>query len=193
MSNFWIANFPGGVGQPSAPAYGGGGTDMLSARNPLDAKRQAAGFAPGASYPDGYLGNVGGRQNDKMAVLQNRLTPTSYQRGVHVGEKQAQSAYFWNDDMNPMMGLQRQLGAVAVDSEGAVVFATQRFAPHGNPVEMLVNDGKAGAMDSRAQEQALRDLGGDPAKNPVTQVDPARAARMQNMLPRWSGVGSGAI
>lgn len=192
-SNFWINNFPGGVGNPGAPAYGGGGTDLLSARNPLDAKRQAAGFAPGASYPDGYLGNVGGRQNDKLAILQTRLTPTSYQRGVHAGSKQPQSAYYWSDDVNPTMGLARQAQAIPVDSEGAVVFQAQRFAPTGNPVELLVNDGKTATMSDRQREQKLRELGGDPAMNPVTQVDPSRAARMANMLPRWSGVGGGAI
>lgn len=194
-SNFWIANFPGGVGQPSAPAYGGGGSaDMLTARNPLDMARMAAGFAPGASYPDGYLGTITNRESDKFtAVLQNRLTPTSYQRGVHVGDKQAQSAYYWNQDMNPTMGLERQQRAVQVDSEGAMVFQNQRFAPMGNPVEMLANDGKMATAGEREREAALRRAGGDPAKNPVTQLDPARSMRMRSMLPRWSGVGAGAI
>jgi hypothetical protein len=193
-SNFWISNFPGGVGNPAAPAYGGGGdTDMLTARNPLDAKRQAAGFAPGASYPDGYLGNVGGRQYDKLAILQTRLTSTSYQRGVHAGSKQPQSAYYWSDDVNPSMGLARQAAATPLDSEGALVFQAQRFAPTGNPVELLVNDGKTATMSDRQREAALRELGGDPSKNPVTQVDPGRAARLGNMLPRWSGVRPGAL
>ena len=193
MSNFWIANFPGGVGQPAAPAYGGGGTDMLAARDPLDAKRQAAGFAPGVSYPDGYLGNVGGRQNDKLAVLQTRLTPTSYQRGVHVGEKQPKGAYAWSQDMYPTMGLERQMRAIPTDQEGGLVFQTPRQAPTGNPVEMLVNDGKMASATTREIEKALIDRGGDPAMNPVTVVDPSRAARMQSMLPPWSGVRPGAL
>lgn len=194
-SNFWIANFPGGVGQPSAPAYGGGGADMLAARDPLDAKRQAAGFAPGASYPDGYLGNVGGRQNDKMAVLQTRLTSTSYQRGVHVGEKVPKNAYSWSADMNPTMGLERQMQAIPVDQEGGLVYQNARQSVTGNPVEMLANDGKMASATTREQEQALIDRGGDPSMNPVTQLSPTRAARMQatHMLPRWSGVGGGAI
>lgn len=192
-SNFWINNFPGGVGQPSAPAYGGGGADMLTARDPLDMKRMAAGFAPGASYPDGYLGNVGGRQFDKQAILQSRLTSTSYQRGVHAGEKQPKGAYYWSDDMNPMAGLQRQLQAVPVDIEGAMVYQTRRAVPSGDPVEMMANDGKMAGKGAREIEQALRDRGGDPAKNPVTVLDPSRAVRMGNMLPRWSGVRPGAI
>lgn len=188
-SNFWIANFPGGVGQPSAPAYGGGGTDMLAARDPLDAKRQAAGFAPGASYPDGYLGTITSRQEDKtMAVLQSRLTSTSYQRGVHAGELQPKGAYFWSEDMNPMMGLQRQQQAVLDDSEGALVWRAPRATVSGDPVEMLAHDGKFAGASAREVEQELRNRGGDPAKNPVTVVDPSRAARMSSMLPPWSGV-----
>jgi hypothetical protein len=195
MSNFWISNFPGGVGQPAAPAYGGGGTDMLAARDPLDAKRQAAGFAPGASYPDGYLGNVGGRQNDKLAVLQSRLTPTSYQRGVHVGEKQPKNAYSWSPDMNPTMGLERQMQAVPVDQEGGLVYQAPRQTVTGNPVEMLANDGKTASLSTRDQERALIARGGDPSMNPVTQLSPDRAIRMRSshMLPQWSGVGGGAI
>jgi hypothetical protein len=196
-SNFWIANFPGGVGQPSAPAYGGGGTDMMAARNPLDMKRMAAGFAPGASYPDGYLGTLTNRQGDRdiPAVLQSRLTSTSYQRGVHAGEKQPKGAYYWSEDMNPMMGLERQQQAVQVDQEGAVVWSTPRQSVTGDPVEMIANDGKLAGKTSREIEQALRDAGGDPAKNPVTQVSSSRAAQMRatHTLPAWSGVRSGAI
>lgn len=187
-SNFWIANFPGGVGQPSAPAYGGGGADMLTARDPLDMKRMAAGFAPGASYPDGYLGTITDRRSDQnSAALQSRLTSTSYQRGVHAGEKQPKGAYYWSEDMNPMMGLERQQRAVQVDQEGALVWSTPRQSVTGDPVEMLANDGKMAGKSAREIEQALRDRGGDPAKNPVTVIDPSRAARMRGMLPQWSG------
>src|ERR1700761_7497718 len=95
-ANWYVQNFPGGPGQPSAPAYGGGGSDMLTARDPLDAKRMAAGFAPGASYPDGYLGTITDRREDRdMAVLQSRLTPNSYQRGVHKGDIIPKGDYSW--------------------------------------------------------------------------------------------------
>lgn len=178
---------------PGGTVYGGGGgygsTDALTARNPLDAKRQAAGFAPGASYPDGYLGVITDRQEDKMlAVLQTRMTPNSYQRGVHKGSLVGPQAYFWNQDMDPEMGLARQAAAQAADVEGGVVLYTERFTPTGDPVEMLAHDGKTAMMNPREQEAALRSAGGDPAKNPVQVVDPARRARMAQHLPRWSGV-----
>jgi hypothetical protein len=193
MSDFWINNFPGGVGQPSAPAYGGGSTDMMAARDPLDAKRQAAGFAPGASYPDGYLGTITSRQEDKtLAVLQGRLTSTSYQRGVHAGSLQPQRAYFWSSELSPTSGLERQSEAVLTPSEGAAVWATPKFAPSGDPVEMISSDSSLANAGARELERALRERGGDPAKNPVTQVNPSRAAQMSRMLPPWSGYARGA-
>jgi hypothetical protein len=162
---------------------------MLTARDPLDAKRMAAGFAPGASYPDGYLGTITDRQEDKtLAVLQSRLTPNSYQRGVHAGEKQRQSAYFWEPSFNPGTGLQRQMAVQEVDIEGGVVMMTPRNTVSGDPVEMLAHDGKFQAASDRERDAMMRARGGDPAKNPVMQVDPSRAARMRNQLPQWSGV-----
>lgn len=187
-SNFWVNSFPASM--PGGTTVGGGGSsDILTARDPLDAKRMAAGFAPGASYPDGYLGVITDRQEDKMlAVLQTRLTPNSYQRGVHKGEVVGRNAYFWNQDMQPDMGLARQSAVQPEDVEGGVVFYTQRFAPTGDPVERLAHDGKTAMMNPREQEAALRSAGGDPAKNPVQVVDPSRRARMAHHLPSWSGV-----
>lgn len=191
-ANWWVNSFPASV--PGSPVYGGGGggygtTDAITYRNPLDGKRMAAGFAPGASYPYGYLGNITDRQEDKMlAVLQTRLTPNSYQRGVHAGEKISRQAYFWDSSMNPEMGLKRQAEFRAEDVEGGIVYFTRRFAPSGNPVEMLANDGKTAMMTPRDQEAALRAAGGDPAKNPVQVMSPSRRANMMQHLPRWSGV-----
>jgi hypothetical protein len=190
LSNFWVDSFPASV--PGGSVYGGGGygtADMLTARDRLDAQRMAAGFAPGASYPDGYLGNITDRQEDRMlGAVQTKLTSKSYQRGVHKGDVIGAQAYFWNEDMSPEMGLTRQSAAVPQDVEGGLVMMTQRFAPTGNPLEVLVNDGKTAAMNPREQEARARNLGVDPAKNPVMVTDPARAARMQQNLPRWSGV-----
>jgi hypothetical protein len=62
---------------------GEGPTSLTSSqyRDPLDAKRSAAGFAPGASYPDGYLGNITDRQNDKVFnAVKEKLSSKSYAR-----------------------------------------------------------------------------------------------------------------
>lgn len=168
--NFWVSSFPATM--PGGTVYGGGGgygTDSLTARDPLDAKRIAAGFAPGASYPDGYLSTSRtDRQEGKLAIDANRLGPGSYQRGVHKGDKVGNDAYFWDDNMNPDMGLQRQARSVPVNQEGATVLQSQRFAPTGDVPTHLVAGGRLqnpGAPES---------------------IDPVRAARMKPMLPPWS-------
>jgi hypothetical protein len=189
-SNWYVQNAYAGSasGGPSAPAFGGGGSDMLTARDPLDAKRLAAGFAPGASYPDGYLGTMTERQEDKtLAVLQTRLTSTSYQRGVHVGDIISPNHYSWLPEFNPYSGLERQMTSQAEDVEGGIVMTAPRFAPTGDPVEMLAHDGKFASASPRERDAQLSRLGGDPAKNPVTVIDPSRAARLKSSLPRWSG------
>ena len=190
-ANWWVNSFPASV--PGGAAYGGGGgydgTDVLTARDPLDAKRIAAGFAPGASWPDGYLGNITDRREDKMlAVLQTRLTSRSYQRGVHKGEVMGAQAYFWTESMNPDMGIERQAAVRPDDVEGGLVLFTERFAPTGDPVEMVAHDAKISTLPMRERDEALRAAGGDPAMNPVQVVDPSRRAQMAQHLPRWSGV-----
>lgn len=192
-SNWWVDSFPASM--PGGTVYGGGGayegTDALTARNPLDAKRIAAGFAPGASYPDGYLGNIpADRQQDKVLGALNHQNSRSYQRGVHKGERTDPSSYMWNQDMSPDMGLVRQSEVSLQDVEGGVVMFTPKFVPTGDPVERLAHDGKTAMMTNREQEAALRAAGGDPSKNPVMVVDPTRRARMAKHLPPWSGVHS---
>jgi hypothetical protein len=186
-SNFWVNSFPASV--PGGAAYGAGGygTDALTARDGLDAKRLANGFAPGASYPDGYLGNITDRQQDKlMTALQSKLSQRSYVRGVHVGEKVGTGSYFWDDQMNPDMGLERQAQAVPVDVEGGIVMMTPRFAPTGDPVEYLAHDGKTAGLLDREAENRARAAGVDPTKNPpLTYSNPARADRIRANMPRW--------
>jgi hypothetical protein len=186
VSNWWVSSFPASV--PGGTTYGGGGrSDISAARDPLDAKRTANGFAPGASWPDGYLGNITDRRDDKMmTALQTQITKRSYVRGVHVGEKVGTGSYFWDDQMNPEMGLARQSAAVPTDVEGGIVMMTPRFAPSGDPVEYLAHDGKTAGMLDRAAEERARAAGVDPAKNPpLTASNPARADRVRASMPRW--------
>lgn len=190
-SNWWVDSFPASV--PGGTVYGGGGgygtTDALTARDPLDAKRMAAGFAPGASWPDGYLGNITDRREDRvLGAVQAKLTAKSYQRGVHKGEVVGAQAYFWDASMYPEMGLERQAAGRPADVEGGLVLFTERYAPTGNPVEMIAHDARISTLPMREKDLALRAAGGDPAVNPVTVTDPSRAARMRRDLPRWSGV-----
>ena len=187
MSNWWVDSFPAALPGSTVPGQGGYGTDALTARDGLDAKRMAAGFAPGASYPDGYLGSITDRREDRVLGALQHQNNRSYQRGVHKGERTDPSSYMWTPDVNPDMGLARQAAAVAADIEGGVVLMTQRAAPAGDPVEMVAHDAKISTLPMRERDEALRQAGGDPAKNPVQVVDPSRRAQMAKHLPRWSG------
>ena len=198
-SNWWISSGPY-QGMPGATTVGGGGyaqnADMGAARDPLDAKRIADANAPGAAYPDGYLGTIIDRRQDRMlGVLQSKLTSKSYQRGVHKGERLGQDSYYWTDEMDPNQGIERQMATAQMeDIEGGVIIATQRYTQSGNPVERLAHMGKTAGLTPPEEMRMARQYGVDPAKNPLpmTMTDPTRAARMARVMPRWSGVYNGS-
>lgn len=162
----WSYNTP--VDQPGSTVSGSG---MVRWRDSLDATRAGQGNRiPQAEYPDGYLGNVGGRQQDKLLnSLKNRLTDRSYQRGVHKGERVDPGDYFWPPEFNPNTRLIQQAQSTA------------RWAPTGNPVEHLTFGGKPGPQDL---ERMRKQYGINPPAV-VAQIDPNRATQMGKLLPRW--------
>lgn len=135
---------------------GGGGQPL--AHSDLDAARIGAGRIPSAEYPDGYLGNVKSRREDRLLdSLQNRLTQRSYQRGVHKGERIDQSDYLWPELLQPDRGLRNEARGLKTGPLLQLV-----PAPH------LVNDGKANVK----------------ANTPV-DINPVRAAQYTRMRPAW--------
>lgn len=200
-TNWWVNSSPS-MGASGGTTVGGGGyasnadAATQSGRDPLDAKRIANQLAPGASWPDGYLGTIIDRRQDRMlGVLQSKLTSKSYQRGVHKGERLGVDSYYWNDEMSPDQGLERQMATAQMqDIEGGVVMTTQRYTSSGNPVERLAHMGKTAGLTPPEEMRMARQYGVDPAKNPLpmTMTDPTRAARMSRMLPRYSGVFNGS-
>lgn len=179
------------MGAPGGTTVGGGGsTDVITPRDPMDAARMANQFAPGASWPDGYLGTITDRREDRLlADVQGRLTDRSYQRGVHKGERLGQDSYYWTADCNPDAGLQRQAMAQYVDQEGGMVMMTARYAPSGDPVEKLTALGNSAALPPEQQMQVAKQFGVDPAKNPLpmAMTDPDRVTQMQQryQLPSY--------
>jgi hypothetical protein len=121
---------------------GGSGTPV--ARGDLDAIRIGTGRVPSAEYPDGYLGTIRSRRDDRLLdSIKNRVNQKAYQRGVHKGERIGADSYFWSPSFNADMGIKRQMTA-KYDAE-AKVYRVPRIAPmwHLTPAPHLVNDGKS--------------------------------------------------
>ena len=133
---------------------GGAGTPV--ARDTLDSLRIGIGQVPSAEYPDGYLGTIRSRRDDRLLdSIKSRVNQKAYQRGVHKGERIEPSMYFWPEGFDAMMGIQRQMKSVA---DGNVI-RSQRFAPQSQivPAPHLVNDGKANTLANEpAQIDARR-------------------------------------
>ncbi|CAB5218886.1 hypothetical protein UFOVP221_4 [uncultured Caudovirales phage] len=134
----------GGQGFSGYNNQGGAGTPI--ARSDLDSIRIGTGRVPSAEYPDGYLGTIRSRRDDRILdSVKNRVNQKSYQRGVHKGERIEPSSYFWAPEFGAEDGIRRQMKAVYTNVNGALQYLTPRAgldirltpAPH------LVNDGKS--------------------------------------------------
>ena len=112
------------------------------------------------SIPDGYLGTIRSRRDDRILdSVKSRLNQKAYQRGVHKGERIEPSQYFWPESFNDNMGLQRQARAKQVLDNGVVTWKTPLFSPLTNmvPAPHLVNDGKSNLVsDSPGTINTLR-------------------------------------
>lgn len=188
-SNWWVSagGFEGLSG--GTTVGGGGSTDIISPRSDMDARRMANQFAPGASYPDGYLGTITDRREDRLlGAVQSRLTDRSYQRGVHKGERLGADSYYWTRDCNPDAGITRESMAQLADVEGGIVMQVPRHVPQGNPTEKLTALGKRATFSVDQKTGMARQYGVDPGKSdlPLTQTDPGRAAEMMRMLPSYA-------
>ena len=162
------------VDQPGSVvrANGGGGTQVVGYRSALDAQRTAA-KTPSAEYPDGYLGTIKSRREDRLLKnLQSRLTQRSYQRGVHKGDKVDPGDYVWpTGNVNPMAGIEAQMRG-------------EKWTQQGNPVEKLAHGGKVAAV-SPQEMLALQQQYGVSDNSRTQTVNPQRRAQMADALPRW--------
>ena len=156
--------------------YGGGGVPV--ARSELDFLRLGVGRAPQAEYPDGYLGTIRSRRDDRgrtsstsdnvLDSLKVRIGQRSYQRGVHRGERIDVQDYYYPEGLDPMRGLVRQMQSVMVGN----TFVSPRNSPQAQlvPAPHLPNDGKAGP---------------DVRSDSPMQVNQASQDQMARMRPQW--------
>lgn len=135
-----------------------GGQGVPVARSELDAVRIGTGRVPSAEYPDGYLGTIRSRRDDRLLdSIKSRVGQKSYQRGVHKGERIEPSSYFWPMEFNDQSGIRRQSKAKFDPQSG--VFRIPRSTPQWQlvPAPHLVNDGKANTVsDSPAVINTMR-------------------------------------
>ncbi|MEV4454416.1 hypothetical protein [Microbispora sp. NPDC049633] len=170
--NTWNYNPP--VGQPGATTVGGGG-GATGFRDFKDAQRSGrVPSIPSAQYPDGYLGTIRSRREDRVLdAIKGKLNDRSYQRGVHKFEKIPNSDYFWPKDFNPNTGLQAQARG-------------QRWTAPGDPVERLAHGGKNAITSPRELGQLAAKYGVsnyDPEAR--RETDPQFVASMRQHLPSW--------
>lgn len=174
------------AGQPGAPVQGGGGGNpaLSGYRSIQDARRAAApvgGRTPQAEYPDGYLGNVNDRREDRLLTsIQSRLTQRNYQRGVHKGDAVDPRDYYWPDDVNPQAGIEAQSQAV-MNEDG--LFITPRWTQEGStPAEQINHMGKNHLLSPKDFDQLANSVG---VATPSNQINPVRSQSMSRLLPSW--------
>jgi hypothetical protein len=176
MSSNWQYLTPIEIGQPGSNvrANGGAGAQALNFRDPLDARRAAMGDrVPSAEYPDGYLGSIQSRREDRLLnTIKGRLTQRSYQRGVHKGERIDPQDYYWSEDVRPDIGLEYQALGL-------------RWTQTGTPVERLTAQGSSELADPRKREALTRQFGVDDRSRTAQIIDPVRQQRMNRLLPNW--------
>lgn len=169
MSN-WSYMPPVGQ-QGSVTVGGGGGIPLAGFRSVLDARlAMASGRTPEAQYPDGYLGSVIDRREDKlMQTVRNNAR--SYTRGVHKGSKISGRDYFWTDDFNPYSTLEARMKG-----------DKKKFAAQGNPIERLAHGGK---WLSAAEANMLREEANIAPDPQMRIVDPEIRREGRRNLPMW--------
>lgn len=134
----------GGNGFIGYNNMGGQGTPV--ARGDLDAIRIGTGRVPSAEYPDGYLGTIRSRRDDRLLdSIKSRVGQKQYQRGVHKGERIEPNAYYWSPEFNDQQGIKRQMKAKLTNVNGVNVYTVPRAGQDLRLIERphLVNDGKS--------------------------------------------------
>lgn len=83
------------------------------AHDALDALRMMWRRTPEATYPDGYLGTINTRRQDRILNgLKQRENNRPYTRGIHKGERIDGRDYMWPEEFNPWTALMNQMQGV---------------------------------------------------------------------------------
>jgi hypothetical protein len=161
MQNWAETNFlspygnQGGGGDPPEPWW----------RDQLDFRRSMFRRTPEAEYPDGYLGTIRTRRDDKLLdSLKNRVTQRSYQRGVHKGERIDPGDYLWPAQWQPDRGL-------AIEATGMRQAPVGQITDRQSPAGLGLYPRGFGSLGAAGSGPAI--------------IDPKRVAQLQRMMPSW--------
>jgi len=165
----------GASGYVGAYTTTGGGGMTAVAHSPLDYVRMGMGRTPEAEYPDGYLGTIRSRRDDRgrptdnvLDSLKARQNQRAYQRGVHKGERIDPGQYEWPEELNPARRVLMQVEQVIND--GGINLMVEREHPEQQLTQnqKLVNDGKANISSNLPGEIYYR------------------TSSLQHLRPSWS-------
>lgn len=107
-----MSQWSGGSPATSGMAYAGA-ANLVSSRDALDGFRMGGGRLPEADYPDGYLGTIRSRREDRLLdAVKSKIGDRSYQRGVHKGLQIDPQDYTWPEELQPTRGLELQMRGV---------------------------------------------------------------------------------
>ena len=127
---------------------------------------------PEATYPDGYLGTINTRRQDRLLDgLKQRQNNRPYTRGVHKGERIDGRDYFWPAEFN-------QMTALEAEAKG------MRFSPPGLGLDLeyerYPTDRKVGPkrVPAGGQSHGTAQWG--------TRYQPDRAEALRRLAPGWS-------
>jgi hypothetical protein len=131
----------------------------------LDSVRMNWRRTPEATYPDGYLGTLNTRRQDRLLDgLKARSQQRPYTRGIHKGERIDNRDYFWPKEFNLWSGLETEAAGV-------------RFAPPNLGAELEYE-----RYPTDRNHQGPRSVA-QGNRYPDTQ---ARAAHLRTLAPSWS-------
>lgn len=87
-----------------------GGTGRIPTRDWMDEIRVGQGRTPASEWPDGYLGQLRDRRDDRiLGEVRKRENTRPYNRGVHKGERIGVESYFWPTIWGPQYGVYNQM------------------------------------------------------------------------------------
>lgn len=174
-SNNW--QYLGANGFTGAYTTTGGGGTPVTPHSQMDFLRMGVGRTPDAEYPDGYLGTIRSRRDDRgrptdnvLDSLKSRQNQRAYQRGVHKGERIDPGQYVWPKELAPDRRLKAQ--AQPINNDGGMNYMVDREMPQeqltASP-QLLVNDGKANV-----------------SSNLPGSINFYRNSSLQHLRPRWA-------